>query len=149
MSTSILSAQSFDPKRERRKKLIIAGIVVALLVTAGLVYKFWNWPEERVVSKFFQALQAQDYEKAYAIWMADPNWKQHPNAHPRYRFGEFYLDWGPGGEYGLVKSYKIDGSARPPRGGTGVIIEVTINGRTEKARLWVEKKDKSMSYSPF
>jgi hypothetical protein len=148
MATSILNAQPYDPKRNRRKKLIVAGVVVAILVVAFIGYEFRNWPEERVVNRFFNALEAHDYEKAYGIWMADPNWKQHPNAHPRYKFGDFYLDWGPGGEYGLINSHHIDGTANP-KGGSGVVVVVTVNGRAEKARLWVEKSDKSMTYSPF
>jgi hypothetical protein len=148
MSTSILNAPSYDPKRDQRKKLIIAGVALAILLVGYIFYQFRNWPEERVVNRFFNALEARDYEKAYGIWMADPNWKQHPAAHPRYKFGDFYLDWGPGGEYGLINSYHIDGTANP-KGGSGVVVVVTINGRAEKARLWVEKSDKSMTYSPF
>lgn len=147
MSTSILNAPTYDPKRDKRIKWIIAGIVFVILVSIYAYYQFRDWPEERVVSKFFQALEARDYEKAYGIWMADPDWKKHPNAHPRYRFGEFYLDWGPGGEYGLIKSYKIDGS-KNPRHGSGVIVTVIVNERTEKAHLWVEKSDKTLSYPP-
>ncbi len=148
MSTSIFSAPTYDQKRARRNKWIIAGIVVAILLTVFLYFQFRNWPEERVVNRFFDALQARNFETAYGIWMADPNWKQHPNAHPRYTFGQFYLDWGPGGEYGLVRSHKIDGTANP-KNGSGVVVVVIVNERTEKARLWVEKSDKTMSFSPF
>ncbi len=146
MSTSIFSAPSYDPAKAKRKKWIIAGTVFAVLLSVFLYFQFRNWPQERVASRFFQALEAKDYEKAYAIWTADPNWKQHPNEHTRYRYGEFYLDWGPGGEYGLVKSHKIDGTKRM---GTGVVVVVTVNERTEKARLWVERSDKTLSFSPF
>lgn len=148
MSTSILNAPQYDPKREQRKKWIIAGVVVVLLLAGFLYYEFRNWPEEHAVNKFFHALEARDYEKAYGLWMADPNWKQHPNEHARYRFGEFYIDWGPGGEYGLINSHKIDGTANPKHA-SGVVVVVTVNDRTEKARLWVEKSDKTLSFSPF
>lgn len=148
MSTSILNAPPYDPKRARRKKLIIAGVAFAILLIGYVTYLFRNWPEERVVNRFFNALEAKDYEKAYGIWMADPNWKQHPAAHSRYKFGEFYLDWGPGGEYGLINSHHIDGTANL-KGASGVVVVVTVNDRTQKARLWVEKSDKTMSYSPF
>lgn len=146
MSTSIFSAPSYDPARAKRKRWIIAGVAFAILLSVYLYFQFRNWPEERVVNRFFQSLEAKDYEKAYGIWMADPNWKQHPNEHSRYRYGEFYLDWGPGGEYGLIKSYKVDGTKRM---GTGVVVVTTVNERTEKARLWVERSDKTMSFSPF
>jgi hypothetical protein len=148
MSTSILNAPPYDPKAGRRKKLIIAGVAFAILLIGFIAYQFRNWPEERVVNRFFNALEAKNYEQAYSIWMADPNWKQHPAKYSRYKFGDFYLDWGPGGEYGLIHSYHIDGTANP-KGGSGVVVVVTVNDRAEKARLWVEKSDKTMSYSPF
>ena len=36
-----------------------------------------------------------------------------------------------------------------PKGGSGVIVVVTINERKEPARLWVEKRDKSLTFSPY
>ncbi len=149
MSTTILSAPPYDPKRENRRKLIIAAVVTVILIIAGTIYEFRFLPQERIVDRFFDALQAKDYEKAYAIWTADPNWKQHPNAHPRYRYGDFYLDWGPGGEYGIVNSHHIDTAANPRHGGSGVIVQVTVNQRTKKVFIWVEKSDKTLSFSPF
>ena len=95
---------------------------------------------------FFAALQQKDYEKAYGIWMADPAWKQHPNQHARYPYNEFYRDWGPGGDWGVVRSYKLLGSAS--LGSSGVVVVVDVNERADKARVWVDKKDKSMSFSP-
>jgi hypothetical protein len=148
MSTTIFTAGDYDPARERRRRKRIFSVILVVLLIASALYAFRNWPEERVVKHFFTALENKDYEKAYGIWVADRNWKQHPQQHPKYSFGEFYLDWGPGGEYGLITSFKIDGSANP-KGGSGVIVQVTVNDRKEPARLWVEKGDKSLTFSPF
>lgn len=149
MATTILTAPQYDPKRERRKKQIIAGVILAVIAIGVLLYVFRNWPEERVVNKFFSALEAKDYEKAYALWMADADWKQHPQKYPNYPFNEFYRDWGPGGEWGLIRSYHIDGSANPKHG-SGVVVVVTVNERlADKARIWVEKKDKTLTFSPY
>jgi len=71
---------------------------------------------------------------AYGIWMADRKWEQHPQKYARYPFNEFYRDWGPGGEWGLIKSYKIYGSATPKGGGSGVVVEVVVNNRAEHAQ---------------
>ena len=90
----------------------------------------------------------KDFETAYGIWLHDPNWKQHPQNYPNYSFREFYNDWGPGGEWGLINTYSIVGSDHP-RGGSGVVVLVEVNGRAEKARLWVETKDRTMTFSPI
>jgi len=149
MSSPIFQAPAYDPRRERRNwQAWTLGSLTALLVAASL-YVFWNWPEERVVDKFFERLERQDYEGAYGIWLADSDWKQHPERYRNYPYGGFYSDWGPGGEYGPIRSHKIEASGSPPKGGSGVIVVVTVNGRAEKARIWVEKKDKSLTFSPY
>ena len=146
MSSTLFEAPQYDPEKERRRKkaIWIAIVIVALL--AVLLYRYRNWPEERVVDHFFAALQQKDYEKAYGIWMHDPEWKQHPKQHALYAYDDFYRDWGPGGDWGTVKSYKLLGSAS--LGSTGVVVVVDVNERADKARVWVDKKDKSMSFSP-
>lgn len=145
---SLLDAPEYDPSRERRKYLLALGAVLLVAALAVAGYRFRNWPEERVVDRFFAALQGQDYETAYGIWLADSDWKQHRDRYPDYPYADFYRDWGPGGEWGLIKSYRIEGSASPPHA-TGIIVEVTVNERVEKARVWVEKKDKSLTFPPI
>jgi len=36
-----------------------------------------------------------------------------------------------------------------PKKGSGVIVQVTVNRRADKARIWVEKKDKTLTFSPY
>ena len=148
MSSTIFTAPEYDPRRERRKLVVIAAVVAAVIVVGIFAYLFRNWPEERVVDQFCTALVNKDFEKAYSIWLHDPTWKQHPQNYPNYSFREFQNDWGPGGEWGIIKSFHIDGSANPKQG-SGVVVVVTINERKEPARFWVEKKDKTLTFSPY
>lgn len=149
MGTTLFQAPPYDPARERRRRLVIIAIGLAVVILALAAYRYRNWPEERVVAQFFDALQHKNYEAAYGIWQHDPAWKQHLDRYPRYPFGEFYQDWGPGGEWGLIKSYHIDGADNPKGGSSGVVVVVTVNGRTERARIWVEKRDKTLTFSPY
>lgn len=146
MSSTLFEAPAYDPGKERRRKRIIWTVIIVVLVLAGLAYRYRNWPEERVADRFFAALQHKDYEQAYAIWMADPNWKQHPAQYAQYPYNEFYRDWGPSGDWGIVANYKVLGSAT--LGSAGVVVVVDVNGRADKARVWIDKKNKSMSFSP-
>ena len=50
---------------------------VIVIVVACLGWWFRYWPEEHVAGHF-RALQRQDYNTAYGIWMQDPQWQQHP-----------------------------------------------------------------------
>ena len=145
---TLMDAKHYDEAAARRKKIRILTTVSVLLVLGILAWKFRFWPEERLVDKFFAAVQRQDYETAYGLYMADPTWKQHPEQHPMYPYNEFYRDWGPGGEWGLVKSYKIYATGECPKGGSGVIVEVVVNDRAEHEQIYVQKKEKTFSPSP-
>lgn len=148
MSTTLFEAPPYDPQRERRRNTIIAVAIASVLVIALLGYLFRNLPYERVVDHFFDALEQKDFEKAYGIWFHDPDWKQHPAQHSNYSFHDFYVDWGPGGEWGVIREHKIIGSAAP-KGGSGVVVVVKVNQRAEDARIWVERKDKTLTFSPY
>jgi len=142
---TLLDAKQYDPGRDRRRNTRIALMVVLVLVGGWAAYHFRNYSEREAVNRFFAALHKQDYEAAYAIWFRDPNWKQHPAQYSSYAYNDFYRDWGPGGEWGLVKSYNVDCSLSP---GNGVIVQVTVNSRAEHAYMWVQKSDRTLSFSP-
>ena len=137
-----------DLARERRRRVVTLSIVTVIVVLAGLGWTFRYWPEEHVADKFFSALKKQQYETAYGIYFNDPAWKQHPQQHSNYPFNEFYTDWGPGGEWGLIKDYKLEASGNCPRAGTGVVVQFVVNGRSDRARVYVDKSDKTISSPP-
>lgn len=154
---SLFEAQPYDLARTRRKwTRIIAAIGVVILI--GIVWWFLRyWPQEQIVNQFFNALEQQNFEKAYGVWMHDPDWKQHPERYSRYPYSDFVKDWGPSGEWGIIKSHRIDGAA-VPKGysgipwatASGVVVVVTVNDRiSDKAHLWVQNDDKTLGFSPY
>ena len=147
---TLLDAQPFDVARARRRKIIIAAVILAVIALAALAWMYRNWPEERAVNHFFAALQGKDYESAYAIYFNDPAWREHQQKYSQYTYADFYRDWGPGGEWGLIKSYRIFGSANTKGfGGGGVIVEVVVNDRAEHARMFVQRSDKTITVYPY
>jgi hypothetical protein len=149
MSTTIFTAKEYDPQKEHRRWQVIIAIASIVIILAGVGYLFRYWPYEHRVNQFFSAVENRDFKQAYGIWQNDPNWEQHPDKYKNYPFPEFYRDWGPSGEWGVISRHKIDGAGTPKGGSSGVIVLVTINGRVDPARLWVEKKDKTMTWSPY
>jgi|SRR5215469_11003545 len=142
---TLLDAEQYDEARARRhRNLIIAGVIAAF-VLAWVAYHLRNHPERRAADRFFAALDRNNVEEAFAIWFKDPSWKQHPERYAKYSYGDFYRDWGPAGDWGVIKSYKVDCSYST---GSGVIVEVTVNHRAEHAYVWVDKSDKTLHFSP-
>jgi hypothetical protein len=144
---SLLDAKQYDPMRDRRRRVWIAMSIVLLLIAAWSIYHARDYPQRKAVSKFFTALQNKDYEGAYAVWFQDSAWRQHPQTYAQYPFNDFYRDWGPGGEWGIINSYSVDCSL-PSNGGSGVIVQVTVNSRLEHAYVWTDKGNKTLSFSP-
>jgi hypothetical protein len=145
---TLLDAKEYYPEKERkRRSRIISTIVLVLLLVLGI---WWNrfWPETHVAGKFFSSLQKRDFETAYGIYYHDPEWKRHPQSHAQYPFSEFWRDWGPGGQWGVVKSFKIYGSSNCPGGGSGVVVDLMVNNRAQHAQLYVDKTDKTISTPP-
>ena len=145
---TLLDAKQYDPEKARKKRNQIVSAILAVVVLAFLAWWFRYWPEERIVRHFFEALQKKDYNQAYSIWMHDAEWQKHRQQHAKYPFNDFYRDWGPGGEWGLIKTEKVYGASTCPGPSSGVVVDVIVNDRAEHAQVWVEKSDKTLSFPP-
>jgi len=145
---TLLDAKQFDEEKEARRKKRIILIVAGIAILAALGWWFRYLPEEHAVGRFFDALQRQDFKAAYAIWMHDPKWAEHPDKHVNYPFNEFYADWGPAGQWGTIKTHHVYGASTCPGPNSGVVVDVVVNDRVEHAQIWVEKSDHSLSYPP-
>lgn len=145
---TLLDAAPYDPGPARRRgiKILAAALLVVVLGIVAWMNRYWR--EERVVGKFFAALKNKDYESAYALYFADPQWKDHPAKYSRYPLSQFTEDWGPGGQWGVINTYKVYGASSCSGGGSGIVVDVVVNDRAEHAQLWVEKVDKTLSLPP-
>jgi hypothetical protein len=154
---TLFEAQPYDAARARKKRNIILIVIAGAIVVFVLWWMNRYWPEEHIVNQFFDSLQQQNFEKAYGIWMHDPDWKQHPDRYSRYTYNDFIKDWGPSGEWGIIKNHHVDGAAVPSGhnvvpwvSSSGVVVVVTVNDRVaDKAHIWVQKDDKTLGFSPY
>jgi hypothetical protein len=139
------------PSKRRRYALIALAFVV--LGGLGLWYLLRFHTERVTIRHFMNALIAGNMQQAYQIWKPSPS----------YSFQDFLTDWGPGGMYGPVKSFRIEHSELPRRGGTSVIIKVAVSpdqpfpaddeaakqSKVQEVELWVDRKDQSISFPPY
>jgi hypothetical protein len=148
---TLFEAKPADERKEKFRERLLWSVVVLVLVGGALTFIFRHWPQERVVNRFFEQIEKEDYKAAFATWNADPDWEQHPDRYKNYTFGQFQLDWGPTGEFGKITTHKVEGSVEPKSGGrvSGIVVAVRVNNRTAKpACIWVDNKTKALSYSP-
>jgi len=158
---TLLDAPKYDAARSRRNTLIVqcsAGALLVLFIAWWLVASrpvdwpwFWNryWFGRVAANRFLGAMEANDLNKAYGIWVNDKNWQQHPQQFATYPFTRFQGDWGPNSpdnEYGAFHSHKI---ALAARYGNGLLLAVMINGRKSDAlNLGYDPKNGQLSFAP-
>ncbi len=158
---TLLDAPQFDAARSKRTKLILqfsVGAALVLLVAYWLAASRpvdwpWNWNRylfgRAAVNKFMGALEANDLNRAYGVWVNDKNWEQHPSQYSLYPFARFQGDWGPtspDNEYGPIRSHTI---ALAARYGNGLLVAVLINGRKSDALdLDYDAKTGQLSFAP-
>jgi hypothetical protein len=139
---SLMDAKEYDPRPAQRRLRIIGIVILVAVVVALYLYLTRYNSEKKVINNFFTALEQKDFEKAYGIYQADPDWKQHPAKYSGYTLGQFTLDWGPSSEYGVITSHRVDCALKPKSNASGVVVVVTINNRAEPHSMWVETKSK-------
>jgi hypothetical protein len=127
---------------ERREKIFkTLGIALAVVVVFGgaLWFIFHNYRQERQAKHFFELLAAQDYSSAYSLWIKTDQDRR------GYPMDSFLQDWGPKGTHQDVASAHI---VKSRSCGSGVILTVDF-GSSRQEKLWVERDDLTMGFSPL
>jgi len=153
---TLLNAPAYDPASDIRNRNIMiatAGTLVlaVLLFFGGYImghgWFFSNLPTEHKVNRFFDALQARDYPKAYAIYENDPHWADHPQNFG-YAYKDFVNDWttDPRNFYPITE-HSVDKSIKDGHGffGTGIDVAVRVNGG-HKLFMYVNRADGTITW---
>ena len=129
-------------EERREKKIKRAVIVILVLVLAGsvLYFIFKNFRQERQVRNFLALLAEKHYQGAYALWGCTE-----ANPCRDYPFTEFMKDWGPQSQHADPKAFHI---TKTRSCGSGVIVTLD-SGQHQEDKLWVERKDLTIGFSPL
>ncbi len=142
---TLLDAPVYNVRRARTIRNSIVGALVSVVLLAILAWVFWNWPEQHRLNHFLATVESGNLSAAYGEWNHDPDWSQHPDRYKGYTFADFSKDWGPGSDYGQIKSHKIEITKAV---GNGVVMGVDINGGKTPLFLRVDHKTKQIGFSP-
>ena len=132
------------PSKLPRNVILTAAAVLVVSIPLYLLLRFHT--EKATVRTFLSEVVAGDFQSAYRTWKPASS----------YSFQDFMRDWGPSGEYGPVKSYDLR-SARSLGNASGVIVTIEVSAVSpfpgasndnKEVRLWVERRDQSISYAP-
>jgi len=127
---------------ERRIKVIktLVFSLSALVILGGVAFfVFHNYKQERQVKRFFESLQAHDYQGAYAFWVSTDSDRR------GYPFQSFMQDWGPSSGHADVSGFQITKSRSC---GNGVILTVDF-AKGQQEKLWVRRDDPVIGFSPL
>ena len=153
---TLLNAPEYDSRRDTRIRnlWIAAGVLVLLAIVIGVGgfvlghgWFFSNLSAEHKVNRFYEALEAKDYSKAYGIWWNDPEWQQHPQKYD-YTLQRFTEDWTSASPVnGPILSHHVDISRTDGSGmfGSGIIVAVRVNG-DHKVFMYVIRKDGTLAW---
>jgi hypothetical protein len=153
---TLMNAPEYDSRKDDRIRnlWIGAGILVVLTIVTGFAgfalghgWFFSNLPAEHKVDKFFSALEAKDYDTAFAIYTNDPDWKQHPEKHADYPVQRFTEDWTTESPLKApITSHHVDISKTDGTGpfGSGIIVAVRVNG-DHKLFMWYQRSDGTLT----
>jgi len=158
---SLLDAPAYDEAKAKRNQAILISTVVSifLLLVIGWFVSGrpvdwpWNWGNHLLgraaVNHFLEAVEKNDLETAYGIWIHDKDWKQHLDQHKTYPFSRFQGDWSstsPDNEYGVIQSHRI---AAARMYGNSLLMAILVNGRKSKAlSLEYDPHDHTLSFAP-
>ena len=157
---TLLNAPEYNERKEKLVKYTLIGsaITVALLVLLTLAgymlghgWLFSDLLVEHKVNNFFNALQAKDYSKAFAIYNNDSDWQQHPDKYKDYPLARFTDDWTTDSPIGApITWHHVDISKTDGTGtfGTGIIVAVRVNGN-KKLFMYYVRKTGELTYPAF
>jgi hypothetical protein len=129
-----------EERREKIVKTVVISLVSLAALGGALFFVFHNYREEHQVKQFFDRLSAHEYKAAYALFGCTD--EKPCRDYPLDRFME---DWGPNSGRNNTSNFRI---SRSRSCGSGVILTVDF-GRNQEEKLWVERKDMAIGFSPF
>jgi hypothetical protein len=128
-----------DERRIRIIKTVVISLVTLAILGGVAYFVLHNYRQERQAKRFFELLQAKDYQGAYGLWVVTDSDRR------GYPFQSFLQDWGPQSSHSNVSDYRISKSRSC---GNGVILTVDFSNNQQE-KLWVQRENLVIGFSPL
>jgi len=126
-----------DERRARLIKLIVVSVAVVAVLTGLLYFYFRNFREEQQAKRFFQLLEAHNYQAAYDMWVASDSDRS------GYPMNAFLQDWGP--KAMDLHSFTIMDAESC---GNAVIVDADLGPAGDK-KLWIKRQTLVLGFGPY
>jgi hypothetical protein len=125
-----------DERRARNIKILVVSVVCLAVLTGLLYFFFRNYRQERQARRFFQLLEAHNYQPAYGMWVSSDSERR------GYPLTAFMQDWGPPVD---VHGYRILDAESC---GNSVIVDADLGAAGDK-KLWVNRNTLELGFPPY
>jgi hypothetical protein len=126
-----------DERRERIVKLILVSVVVVAVLSGLLYFFFRNYRQEQAAKRFFQLLEAHNYQTAYDMWVSSDSERA------GYPMNEFLKDWGPQA-MDLHNFTIMDAESC----GNSVIVDADLGPAGDK-KVWINRQTLELGFGPY
>lgn len=129
-----------EETRENIVKYLVIGVLAVVIFGSLGYYLFKNHAQEAKTRTFLDFVRKKDFKGAYALWGCSDT-----TPCKGYPYDKFLEDWGPEAAAAHTDVLSITDSESC---NAGVILTVRT-GPEKQEKLWVEKQDNSLGFSPF
>ena len=126
-----------DERRARIVKLILISVAVAAVLLGLLYFFFRNYRQEQAAKRFFNSLEAHNYQAAYDMWVSSDSERV------GYPMAEFMKDWGPQA-MDLHKFTIMDAESC----GNSVIVDADLGPAGDK-KVWINRQTLELGFGPY
>lgn len=126
-----------DERRARIIKMVVVSVAVLAVLSGVLYFFFRNYRQEQQAKRFFQSLEAHNYQAAYDMWAGTEADRRD------YPMSSFLRDWGP--QAVDVHGFTIMDAESC---GNNVIVDTDLGPAGDK-KLWVERQTLELSFGPY
>jgi hypothetical protein len=142
--SGFLDAYEGQAERQYRRASLLRRVILSVLlitvIGATAYYSLRTRAQEQVVKQFFDDLQHQRYQEAYALWGCT---QESPCKY--YPPDKFTEDWGPSSRYAKPSEFHIE---HVDYCGDGVVFDLTYPNSDELG-LWVQRSNDVISFAPW
>jgi hypothetical protein len=126
-----------DERRARIVKIAVLSLI-GLAVATGILYFFFrNYRQEQQARRFFELLEAGNYQSAYGMWVSTDDDRR------SYPMSAFLQDWGPPAM--ALHSFDILDAESC---GNVVIVDADL-GQAGDKKLWINRKTLELGFPPY